>query len=362
MIWLISFALAIILCIAGVIYLISAIGRFGLFQRIEKKWLRNLLVLCTIACGFIIITVTLSFINALTVLLHVLIFFLLSGLIFKIISLGKTKNFRFYYQGWLAIITSVIYLGTAYYLCVHVWETDYSLSTDKDIAPVKIALIADSHLSTTFDGAGFAKHIEEIDSKNPDLLVISGDFVDASTKKEDLAVACKALGNVKAKYGVWYAYGNHDVTNWGNLGVTKEELEAELSANNIHIMEDSYEYIGDLCIVGRKDAHVASDRADISDLLSDVDTTKYIVVLDHEPTDYDNEAASPADLVLSGHTHGGQLIPITYLGVWLGFNDSTYGYKRINNTDFIVTSGIADWEIFFKTGTRSEYVLISVNF
>jgi predicted MPP superfamily phosphohydrolase len=40
--------------------------------------------------------------------------------------------------------------------------------------------------------------------------------------------------------------------------------------------------------------------------------------------------------------------------------DRTYGYERRERTDFIVTSGISCWEILFKTGTRSEYVLITV--
>ena len=110
------------------------------------------------------------------------------------------------------------------------------------------------------------------------------------------------------------------------------------------------------------DGHESRDsRMDIADLLQDVDDSMYIVVLSHEPIDYENECNTPADLVVSGHTHGGQLIPITYVGVWSGINDRTYGYERRNNTDFIVTSGISDWAIDFKTGTRSEYVIINVN-
>ena len=66
------------------------------------------------------------------------------------------------------------------------------------------------------------------------------------------------------------------------------------------------------------------------------------------------------DLVLSGHTHGGQLFPFNNLGKWLGFNDAIYGYERLDNTDFIVTSGISDWELLFKTGCRSEFVVIDI--
>ena len=57
---------------------------------------------------------------------------------------------------------------------------------------------------------------------------------------------------------------------------------------------------------------------------------------------------------------GGQLIPITKVGEWIGANDATYGYERRGDTDFIVTSGISAWSILFKTGCKSEYVRIRI--
>ena len=75
---------------------------------------------------------------------------------------------------------------------------------------------------------------------------------------------------------------------------------------------------------------------------------------------YEKESETDADLVLSGHTHGGQFFPVTYVGEWIGANDRTYGYEERNDTEFIVTSGISDWEILFKTGTKSEYVIIDI--
>lgn len=102
------------------------------------------------------------------------------------------------------------------------------------------------------------------------------------------------------------------------------------------------------------------NRAEISELTNGLDTNKYMIVLDHQPNDYAGEAEAEVDLVLSGHTHGGQLFPATYVGEWLGMNDKTYGYEKRGSTDFIVTSGISDWEILFKMGTKSEYTVITV--
>ena len=85
-----------------------------------------------------------------------------------------------------------------------------------------------------------------------------------------------------------------------------------------------------------------------------------MIVIDHQPTDYANQALAEVDLVLSGHTHGGQLFPFNQVGKWIGANDRIYGHEKRNKTDFIVTSGISDWAIKFKTGTKSEYVVINI--
>lgn len=74
------------------------------------------------------------------------------------------------------------------------------------------------------------------------------------------------------------------------------------------------------------------------------------------------QAGSGADLVLSGHTHGGQMIPLVQLIRWFHIvDDNVYGYERRENTDFIVTSGISDWALQFKTGCWSEYVIIDIS-
>ena len=121
--------------------------------------------------------------------------------------------------------------------------------------------------------------------------------------------ACEALSGIDAKYGVWYCSGNHDDDSFGR-DFSSEELVRELEKNGVHILADETAYVGGLCIAGRRDASFRG-RMEISELLDGVDTDKYIIVLDHQPNDYEKESRTAADLVLSGHTHGGQLIPIT---------------------------------------------------
>jgi predicted MPP superfamily phosphohydrolase len=85
-------------------------------------------------------------------------------------------------------------------------------------------------------------------------------------------------------------------------------------------------------------------------------------MLDHEPTVFVNEAAAQVDLVLSGHTHGGQMFPIGITGELSGANDMTIGMKTIKKTTFIVNSGISNWAIKFKTGGAiSEIGVIDIS-
>ena len=362
MIWLVGLVIVAVVGIAGTIYLACAIGRFGLIRKAagEKKWLSRLIALGLLLVGFALFAYLLSVLDATVILLHVLFFFIVFGLVFWIIRKLTGKQTKIYWQGWLALLTAAVYLGVGYFQCVHVWKTEYSLSSDKAVEPLRIALFADSHVGTTFDGEGFAAYLDEIMLQEPDLILIPGDFVDDSTTRSDMLTACRALGQIDSRYGVWFAYGNHDRGYFNSRDFSAEDLVQALEESHVHILEDEAALVGDLCIVGRRDASFGQ-RAELAELLDGIDPEKYIIVLDHEPTDYENEAATAADLVVSGHTHGGQLIPLGTVGELFAGNDRTYGYERRNGTDFIVTSGISDWAVHFKTGTRTEYVIITLN-
>lgn len=271
-----------------------------------------------------------------------------------------SRKIPYWLSGALALVITVVYMCVAFYLAHHVVETRYQVSTEKQVPKLEIAMIADSHLGTCFDGEGFAKHLETIQAQHPDLLVICGDFVDDDSSREDLEVACEALGTFTSTYGVFYVPGNHD-KGFGNYrDFSYEELTATLESNGVTVLEDEVVELGEcFYLIGRKDRMM--DRLPIEDLTADLDPSRFTIVLNHQPNDYETEASAHCDLVLSGHTHGGQMIPIGPIGELIGANDATYGLEVRENTTFIVTSGIADWAIPYKSGTVSEYVIIEVS-
>jgi len=223
--------------------------------------------------------------------------------------------------------------------------------------------ISDSHIGSTFHWREFETYLEEMQKLNPDVLVVTGDFVDDNTSKEEMIKSCEALGRFQAPYGVFYVFGNHDkgYDNGIFRGYSGEDLKQEWEMNNVAVLEDQAVLLDNrFYLIGRQDASV-HDRAEMSSLLERLDDSKYMIVLEHQPTDYKAQEKSGVDLVLSGHTHGGQLFPVTYVGEWTGVNCLTYGRKRQGNTEFIVNSGIGDWVIQFKTGCISEYVVIDIS-
>ncbi|MBR5058748.1 MAG: metallophosphoesterase [Clostridiales bacterium] len=288
---------------------------------------------------------------------HLLIFWLITASILFFVN--KKKKTPKWLSVAIAIPVTIIYMSVALFLGTHMYKTSYSVQTSKDVAPLRIALISDSHLGACFDGEGFADRIEEIEKQQVDMLVITGDLVDGKTKKEDMITSCEALGKIKTTYGVYYVTGNHNIGDIDKMDFGFDELVAELEKNGVHVLLDEVAEVGDdFYIVGRIDRSM--DRKPISELTEPLDKSKYIIVLDHQPNDYDAEREAGCDLVLSGHTHGGQMIPVRQMTDILRAYDSTYGKKKEGDTTFIVTSGIGGLLVPYKTGTICEYCIIDI--
>lgn len=341
-------------------YLFTRIKKFNFIKKISDKKVANILRLLPVLILFL--TVFISSVNALTIIGHYFLFFAIFEFIYYIVSKIKTINTKYYLVGIISILSTSVYLVYGFYSAHNVVQTNYIVNTSKEIGVKKLRIvqISDSHIGATFNGNGFKKHIEKINKVKPDIVVITGDFVDDDTKKKDMLISTKALRKLKTKYGVYFVYGNHDKGYFGRRDFSKKDLEKELVKNNVTILEDEYKLINNtVYILGRKDKS-RQVRKDIYTLTKNLDKSKYIIDLNHQPNDYDNESKSNIDLVLSGHTHGGQLLPITLFVGKSNFNDRKYGLEKRGNTTFVVNSGISNWAIDFKTGTKSEYGVIDI--
>lgn len=354
MLWMFIMLFSLILFIIGIIYMCNRINRLG----IKNKLIPYLIVFLFI----LVLSLLLNTITAIIIIIHYLIIWLFMDLIFFIVKKIRKKDYKCYLSGIITLIFVPIYIIIGIYNVYNVNVTTYDISTDKLNDKYKVALLSDSHMGTTFHAEKFYEYLKEIEKENPDILLIAGDFVDDGTSKEDMINACEALGKINIKYGIYFAHGNHDKGYYGEQrGYTSEDLESELTKNNVKVLKDESVLVNnEIYIIGRKDAEDRS-RMSTEELTKDLDKSKFMIDINHQPTDYLNESKSNVDLVVSGHTHGGQMIPLQLLSTHVSENDSVYGYEKINNTNFIVTSGISDWELKIKTGCKSEYVYININ-
>ncbi len=359
----IAFILLLVIALLGLVYLLNRFHRFEWIRKIgeERKklsWLLAALPVFVIILFFYIKTASTTLF-----VLHLMAFWFLCDLANLVIRRIRGKDFKRYYAGACAIVITVAYLTVGWYNCHHVYQTEYGVKTEKAMGGrgLRVVQISDSHVGATFDGEGFAEYMKEVQETDPDVVVITGDYVDDDTTREDLVASCGALGNLKTTYGVYYVFGNHDKGYFDQRDFSEADLRRELEKNQVKILEDENVLLDDrFYIIGRQDASSA-ERADMASLVEGLDTSKYKIVLDHQPNAFDEQAESGVDLVLTGHTHGGQMFPIGITGVLSGQYDRAYGMEKRKDTTFVVSSGISDWAIPFKTAAFSEYVVIDIS-
>lgn len=307
------------------------------------------------------------------VLLHIITISLLMDLINYILRLiGRRKNLTYhkwsivYDSGIVPIILSAIILIYGYWNMNNIVEKDYKIYTSKNIRDegYRVAMISDLHYGTVMNSEKLKKACEKIEKSNPDIVVLCGDIVDEKTSLEQMEEATEILGSIKSKFGIFYVYGNHDDARYSSIpSYTKDELKNELLLNNIHVLVDqSYEIDNDFIIIGRDDEGFSKEerRKSSEDLIANIDKNKFILLLDHQPSELDENSVLGYDLQLSGHTHKGQIWPIGLISELFDFNELEYGYKKIGDYEVIVSSGISGWNYPIRTGSKSEYLIIDI--
>ena len=228
-----------------------------------------------------------------------------------------------------------------------------------ELKSLNIAMASDIHLGTIIGKSFLNKLVTEINKLNPDIILLAGDIID-----EDLAAVIKnnvgeELIRLKSKYGVYAITGNHEYIG----GV--EEAYKYLIAHGINVLRDEEIKIDNaFYVIGREDRSIrqfaGKQRKELKDLLSGVDKSFPVILMDHQPFGLNEALENNIDLQLSGHTHYGQLWPINFIIEKI--YDLSWGYGINGNTHYYVSCGVGGWGPPVRTGSRPEIINFKIKF
>ena len=253
----------------------------------------------------------------------------------------------------------------------------YDIRVDKPAdgaEDMKLVLIGDLHLSVNSHLSTTRRMVELINEQQPDAVVIAGDiFTSSYSALSHPEAYAEALRSIQTRYGVYAVYGNHDVeeTLFGGFPISpisqafrSREMEAFFDDCGFITLADEVAALGGVQLAGRVDGEKAGDgttnRLSPEALLKDVDTRLPVLVLEHEPKDFEALKAAGADIALCGHTHAGQMFPGNLIMPF--FNENAWGYRRVHDLDTFVTAGVGYYGPPMRVGTDSEITVINITF
>jgi len=227
----------------------------------------------------------------------------------------------------------------------------------REMAEMNIVLISDLHLGAVGSENRLEDIVRRINALEPDLLCIAGDFFDSDFFSiEDPGRARETLLRLQSTHGIYACLGNHDA------GSTYPQMAAFLDSCGIRVLSDTYEIIGDqLILAGRPDRSPIGGFGGLTrqeSLLLPEDMDLPVIVLDHNPAHGDSYG-SKTDLILSGHTHKGQIFPGSLITGKMYTVD--YGHYRYpSGVQAVVTSGVGYWGMPLRIGSDCEIVQIKL--
>ena len=268
--------------------------------------------------------------------------------------------------GLLAWVSTAAMMLWSYFKAMRLVTTTYRLQTTKPLPGGKLRVLQISDLHPG-KGAMDRKRIPELNRRvrelNPDMILFTGDIFDEHVERPDFDSFNAFFATLDPPGGKWFVLGNHDLFHhWREPSFGRADLERGFAAAGVRILEDTSVLLPcGVRVVGRKDyLYTNGSRFTAAQLMPGGPDDRYTVWLDHEPRDFKNAAAAGADLILSGHTHGGQVWPAGAVGM-VAKNERNYGRKHIaDHCDAIVSGGTGTWGYKFRTQGRTEIVCAEI--
>jgi len=224
---------------------------------------------------------------------------------------------------------------------------------------LKIAAASDIHLGSIIRKRSLRKLSSTLREENPDLILLLGDIIDGDIGPVLRGDLLKYFDPPECKYGLYAIAGNHEYIGGGQRTIPYIE------GKGIRVLKDEIITLPNgVQLIGRidKDAgrFYGKPRLPLKKLIEQTDATKPIILLDHQPFNINETVENGIDLQLSGHTHNGQIWPLSCITNMI--YEVSYGYLKKENSNIIVTSGYGIWGPRVRLGSRSEVIIVNIRF
>lgn len=295
--------------------------------------------------------------NAAAVGIGVLLYLLLAVILMDIISLF----FNIYPQIKALIVILLTVSISVYGLFnarnLNLKEVDIKIKGVEK--PIKAMLLSDIHIGHWHGIKYLDKIVDATNEQKVDIVFITGDLFDGKIRLTD----DNLMPLTKLKAQVFFVEGNHD----GYSGSIN--IKAKLRKIGVGVLENEVVNWEDLQIVGLNhmiadnssvDMHAQGKNLTVKNILPtlNINKKKPTILLHHSPNGVKYASESGVDLFLSGHTHAGQLFPITIFAKWMfPYNK---GLNEYNDTKVYVSQGVGTFGPPMRVGTQSEIILINI--
>ena len=228
--------------------------------------------------------------------------------------------------------------------------------------PLKLGVITDMHLGRLLTAGRLGRAVELLAPEQPDAILYVGDIIDDHIKLDAEATAA-ALAVAQPRLGHWAVPGNHEYIS-GSIDKSLDFLRAV----GMHVLRDQWAVVDNsFVLAGRDDlskpGFTGIQRGSMEEILTDL-PEQYrslpLVVMDHQPAALDEARNAGTALMLSGHTHNGQLWPFNFV-TELRY-ENPLGLLTKGDFHSIVSAGTGTWGPPLRTTGRAEVLLVTVHF
>jgi predicted MPP superfamily phosphohydrolase len=258
-----------------------------------------------------------------------------------------------------AVIALAVFSG--YWNASHPRVRKYELTIPKRAGAdreMNLVAVSDLHLGTIHGRKYLSKIAGMINELRPDAVLLVGDTFDEDVTEAAEQNLAEVLRGFQSRFGSYAVLGNHEY--YGNA----EKAASYFRQAGVTVLEDQSVMLGDsVSLIGRKDRtaeQMGSGRKAIHDLLTGLDRSRPLILLDHQPFHLELAQTNGIDLQISGHTHHGQLFPFNWITNKV--YELSWGYLKKGKTHVIVSCGAGTWGPPVRTGSVPEILQIRLKF